>query len=139
MQIINSELFTILIPDKGYKLVNKNTGTYHKKIYLGINDSPDNYGEVVDEKYINMDYVVELDNLKAVNTETINTLLLAVDEIYLSVEPLLMMIPMMIPEDGDTPLSKLVFFYAEMIKRGLKSKDEIPEKFRKDVIALLEK
>ena len=138
MQIINSRLFTVLVPEKGYKLVNKNTGTYHKKIYLGINDSPDNYGEVVDEKYINMDYVVELDNLKESNNNTLDVLLMAVDEIYTSVEPLLMMVPMAIPEEG--PINNnLIPFYVEMVKRGLKTKEEIPERFKEEVIALLEK
>lgn len=138
MQIINSRLFTVLVPEKGYKLVNKNTGTYHKKIYLGINDSPDNYGEVVDEKYINMDYVVELDNLKESNNNTLDILLMAVDEIYTSVEPLLMMVPMTIPEEGSIN-NNLIPFYVEMVKRGLKTKEEIPERFKEEVIALLEK
>lgn len=138
MQVINSRLFTVLVPEKGYKLVNKNTGTYHKKIYLGINDSPDNYGEVVDEKYINMDYVVELDNLKESNNNTLDVLLMAVDEIYTSVEPLLMMVPMTIPEEGSIN-NNLIPFYVEMVKRGLKTKEEIPERFKEEVIALLEK
>lgn len=138
MQIIESRLFTTLIPDKGYKIVNKKTGSFHKKIILGINDSPDNYGEVVDEKYINMDYVVELDELRNSNKLSTNTLLLAVDEIYTSVEPLLMMIPMIIPEE-EQPASHLIPFYAEMVRRGLKTKEAVPEKFREGVIALLDK
>ena len=140
MQIINSELFTILVPDKGYKLVNKTTGTYHKKIYLGVNDSAENYGEVVDEKYINMDYVVELDNLKEISQKTLDNLLLAVDEIYTMVEPLLMMIPMTIPEEeGEPPLSNLIPFYAAIVERGLKSIEEVPDRYREEVAALLEK
>lgn len=139
MQIIESRLFTTLLPDKGYKIVNKKTGTFHKKVILGKYDSPDNYGEVVDEKYINMDYVVELDDLKNSSKISIDTLLLAVDEIYSSVEPLLAMIPMLIPEDEEQKISYLVPFYAEMVKRGLKAKEEIPERFREEVIALLDK
>ena len=112
---------------KGYKLVNKNTGAYYEKIYLGVNDSPDNYGEEVDEKYIN-------------SAQAIDTLLLVVDEIYSSVEPLLMMIPMTTQEgENDNISSKLIPFYAEMVNRGLKSRDEIPERFKEDVMALLEK
>lgn len=127
MQIIKARLFTILVPDKGYKLVNKNTGAYYEKIYLGVNDSPDNYGEVVDEKYIN-------------NAQAVDTLLLVVDEIYSSVEPLLMMIPMTTQEGENNNISsKLIPFYAEMINRGLKTEDEIPERFKEDVMALLEK
>lgn len=139
MQIIESRLFTTLIPDKGYKIVNKKTGSFHKKVILGVNDSPDNYGEVVDEKYINMDYVVELDDLKNSNKISIDTLLLAVDEIYSSVEPLLAMVPMLIPEGEEQKISHLIPFYAEMIKRGLKTKEEIPERFREEVITLLDK
>ena len=140
MQIIESRLFTTLLPDKGYKIVNKKTGTFHKKVILGKYDSPDNYGEVVDEKYINMDYVVELDNLKESNNQTIDTILMAVDEIYTSIEPLLMMIPMPIPEDNEIPIiSNLVPFYVEMVERGLKTKEEIPEKFKDKVIELLDK
>ena len=140
MQVIESRLFTTLLPDKGYKIVNKKTGTFHKKVILGKYDSPDNYGEVVDEKYINMDYVVELDNLKETNNQTINTMLMAVDEIYTSIEPLLMMIPMPIPEDNEIPIiSNLVPFYVEMVKRGLKTKEEVPEKFKDEVIKLLDK
>lgn len=139
MQIIESRLFTTLLPDKGYKIVNKKTGTCHKKVILGKHDSPDNYGEVVDEKYINMDYVVELDDLKNSSKISIDTLLLAVDEIYSSVEPLLAMIPMLIPEGEEQKISYLVPFYAEMVKRGLKAKEEIPERFREEVIALLDK
>ncbi len=138
MQIIESRLFTTLLPDKGYKIVNKKTGTFHKKVILGKYDSPENYGEVVDEKYVNMDYVVELDNLKESNKQTLDVLLLAVDEIYMSVEPLLMMVPMLIPEDEPT-INYLVPFYAEMVNRGLKSKEEIPERFRDKVIELLDK
>ena len=140
MQVIESRLFTTLLPDKGYKIVNKKTGTFHKKVILGKHDSPDNYGEVVDEKYINMDYVVELDNLKETNNQTINTMLMAVDEIYTSIEPLLMMIPIPIPEDNEIPIiSNLIPFYVEMVKRGLKTKEEVPEKFKDEVIKLLDK
>lgn len=140
MQIIESRLFTTLLPDKGYKIINKKTGSCYRKVILGKNDSPDNYGEVVDEKYINMDYVVELDNLKESNNQIIDTMLMAVDEIYTSIEPLLMMIPMPIPEDNEIPIiSNLVPFYVEMVKRGLKTKEEIPEKFKDKVIELLDK
>lgn len=138
MQIIKSTFFTTLMPDKGYKIVNKKTGSFHKKVILGKYDSPDNYGEVVDEKYINMDYVVELDNLKDSNKQTLDVLLMAVDEIYMSIEPLLMMVPMIIPEDEPT-INYLVPFYAEMVKRGLKTKAEIPERFRDEVVKLLDK
>lgn len=139
MQIINTELFTILLPEKGYKLINKNTGSCHKKIYLGVNDSPDNYGEMVDEKYINMDYVVELDNLKQVSNDSIDLLLMTIDEMFSMFEPLLMIVPATIPEDIEPVVSRFVYFYAEMIKRDLKKIEDVPERFRMQVMDLSEK
>jgi hypothetical protein len=144
MQIIESALFTTLIPDKGYKIVNKNNGKFYKKVILSPNDSIDNYGEVVDEKYINMDYVVEMDELKASleetikqNELTINLLLFSIDELYMSVEPLLAMVPMTLDEDYDVNISKLAYLYALMIKRDLKKINEIPERFREEVKKIL--
>lgn len=138
MQIIESSFFTTIIPDKGYKIVNKNNGKFYKKVLLGPNDSVDNYGEVVDEKYINIDYVVELDKLKSTieeNELTIDLLLYSIDEIYTSVEPLLAMVPMTI--ESENKVSKLVNFYVLMIKRDLKTIEEIPERFKEEVRKLM--
>jgi hypothetical protein len=138
MQIIKSTFFTTIIPDKGYKIVNKNNGKFYKKVLLGPNDSVDNYGEVVDEKYINMDYVIELNKLKSTieeNELTIDLLLYSIDEIYTSVEPLLDMVPMTI--ETENKVSKLVNFYVLMIKRDLKTIEEIPERFREEVSKLI--
>ena len=128
MQIIENSLFRILIPDKGYKLVNKNTGKYYKKIILGKNDSIDNYGEVIDEKYINPEFIEQ-------NELTIDLLLYTIDELYTSVEPLLAMVPMTI--ETENKVSKLVNFYVLMIKRDLKTIEEVPERFREEVNKLL--
>lgn len=143
MQIVESTLMTILIPDKGYKIVNKNTGKCYKKVYLGKMDSVDNYGEVVDEKYICMDYVVEMDELKSSfkeineqNEMTIDLLLLTIDEIYTSFEPLLSFIPATI--DVDCKISKLVNFYTLMVKRNLKDIDDVPNLFREEVMKMLQ-
>ena len=140
MQIIESSFFTTIIPDKGYKIVNKNNGKFYKKVLLGPNDSVDNYGEVVDEKYINIDYVVELDKLKSTieeNELTMDLLLYSIDEIYTSVEPLLAMVPMTI--ETENKVSKLVNFYVLMVKRNLKKIEEIPLRYRENVRLELEK
>ena len=138
MQIIKSSLFTILIPDKGYKLVNKNTGKYYKKVILGKNDSVDNYTEEIDEKYINPEILEEVDNIKEkfnINIEETNTivdlLLYSIDELYISIEPVLAMVPMTV--DNEDKISKFVNFYVLMVKRGLKDIEEVPEIFRNDV------
>lgn len=139
MQIIQSELFTMLVPDKGYKLVNKNTGKYYKKIYLGKTDSVDNYGEVVDDKYINVDYVVELDSVKEKvngynkqNDEIIDLLLLTINDLYTSFEPLLSLIPMTLNDDELKPMN-IGDLYVLMVERELLSIDMIPNKFKEYV------
>lgn len=138
MQTIKSAFFTTIIPDKGYKIVNKNNGKFYKKVILSPNDSIENYGEVVDEKYINMDYVIEMDELKSSLTQNIeqndliiDLLLYSVDELYTSIEPLLAMVPMTI--EHENKISKFVNFYVLMVKRGLKDIEEVPEIFKNDV------
>ena len=128
MQKIENNLFTILLPDKGYKLVNKNTGKYYKKVILGKNDSSDNYTEEIDEKYINPEFIEQ-------NELTIDLLLYTIDELYISVEPLLAMVPMTI--ETENKVSKLVNFYVLMVKRGLKNIEEVPERFREEVRRLI--
>lgn len=144
MQIIESSFFTTLLPDKGYKLVNKNNGKEYKKVILGKLDSIDNYGEILDDKYINVDYVVEMDELKKSfkeindqNDFTIDLLLFTIDELYISIEPLLSMVPCAIDVNSDNIISNFVKFYTLMIKRNLKNINEVPEKFRDDIRKLL--
>lgn len=144
MQVIESALFTTLVPDKGYKIVNKNNGKFYMKVILSPSDSIDNYGEVIDEKYINVDYVVEMDELKKSfnevikqNETTIDLLLFSIDELYMSVEPLLAMVPATLDINYDDKISKLAYFYALMIKRDLKTIDDIPVRFREEVERIL--
>ena len=61
------------------------------KVYLGVNDSIDNYKEVVDEDYVDIDMVTELketqervsltEKVNAVQDEVLNISMLATDEI----------------------------------------------------------
>lgn len=138
MQVIKSALFTTIIPDKGYKIVNKNNGKFYKKVLLGPNDSIDNYGEVVDEKYVNVDYVIEMDKLKSTieqNELTIDLLLYSIDEMYTSFEAILTMVPMTI--ESENKISRFINLYTLMVKRDLKSIEEVPERFREEVRKLL--
>ena len=140
MQKIESSFFTILIPDKGYKIINKSNGQSYQKVYLGINDSIDNYTEEVDEKYINMDYVVELNDVKEsfnfFSEETFNiidSILLGMDELLQLIEPILGLLPMTLDVEQEKVVSKFVALYVLMIQRGLKTIEEVPERLRIDV------
>lgn len=137
MQIIQAELFTILVPDKGCKLINKETGKEYKKIYLGKNDSVDNYCETVDEKYVDTNYVVELTDLKEKMVEKenddndiVDTLLLTLKDMYDMIQPLLMIMPMTMSIDSEGQDNKFGKFYLLMIKRNLITIDEVPENFK---------
>ena len=140
MQIIDSGLFTILIPDKGYKLVNKTNGLCSKKVYLGKMDSPDNYGEIVDDKYVNMEYVVELSDMKeniektnSQNEMDINTILMAVDGMFNMFEPMLALMPNIMSSEDNQQYQPFINFYVCMIQRGLKTINDIPDRFKEDV------
>lgn len=144
MQKIESSFFTVLIPDKGYKIINKLNGQSYQKVYLGINDSIDNYTEEVDEKYVNMDYVVELNDVKEsfnfFSEETsniIDSILLGMDELLQLIEPILGFLPMTLDVEQEKVVSKFVALYVLMIQRGLKTIEEIPERFKEDVENLL--
>ncbi len=144
MQKIESSFFTILIPDKGYKIVNKLNGQSYQKVYLGINDSIDNYTEEVDEKYVNMDYVVELNDVKEsfnfFSEETFNiidSILLGMDELLQIIEPILGFLPMTLDVEQEKTVSKFVALYILMIQRGLKTLEQVPERLRADVENLL--
>lgn len=81
----------ILTPEVGHKLYCVSTNSYTTKAYLGVNDSIDNYKEVVDEDYVDIDMVTELkktqervsltEEVNAVQDEVLNISMLATDEI----------------------------------------------------------
>ena len=81
----------ILTPEVGHKLYCVSTNSYTTKVYLGVNDSIDNYREVIDEEYVDIDMVTELketqervsltEKVNAVQDEVLNISMLATDEI----------------------------------------------------------
>jgi hypothetical protein len=145
MQIIKSELFTVLIPEVGYKLVNKTNNKQFFKVYLGISDSIDNYIEVVDDEYVDVKYKVEMSKLKTdvVNNQNNNELnldllLMSMAQIYEMVEPILAMIPSPMNENDEPEnINPLVNMYSTIVKRGLMDIDKVPQAFINDVKNLL--
>ena len=81
----------ILTSEVGHKLYCVSTNSYMTKVYLGVNDSIDNYREMVDEDYVDIDMVTELketqervsltEKVNAVQDEVLNISMLATDEI----------------------------------------------------------
>ena len=113
MIIDGSKGFIKLLADEGKKITNKDRSFFSDFIYLGKNDSPDNYEEVGREiwKHFIEDPnpdVVELQaqtkdinetvniimmalaNSDEQNSSAIDTILLAIDDLYKMLEPLLL-------------------------------------------------
>ena len=113
MIIDNSKGLNKLLADEGKKITNKDRSFFSDFIYLGKNDSPDNYEEVGREiwkhfieepnpdvvelqaltKDINetMNIIMmALANSDEQNSSAIDTILLAIDDLYKMLEPLLL-------------------------------------------------
>ena len=113
MQIINRNNLTKILADEGKKITNKDRSFFADFIYLGKNDSPDNYEEVpraiwkhfiedpnpdvvelqAQTKDINetMNIIMTaLANSDEQNSSAIDTILLAIDDLYKMLEPLLL-------------------------------------------------
>ena len=113
MKVVNGDKFIKIVADEGKKITNKDRSFFSDFIYLGKNDSPDNYEEVGREiwKHFIEDPnpdVVELQaqtkdinetlniimtalaNSDEQNSSAIDTILLAMDDLYRMLEPILL-------------------------------------------------
>ena len=135
MKLVERNGLRILTSDFGHLIHNKKTDTYAEKFYLGVNASMEDFEEVkntnVDEKLITK--ITEIDKENLIQNELIDISLLATDEMYMIIEPLLG--AMIINERG---VSRMVDMYIAMIMRGLKTVDEIPLRYREEVRLILE-
>lgn len=84
--------------------------------------------------------LIKIEETNKSQDELINTTMLATDEMFMMLEPLL-------PEVAQTinlerSVSKMVDLYVAMVQRGLKTIDEVPTRYReqvKEILAQLEK
>ena len=113
MQVIDNGKIIKILADEGKKITNKDRTFFTDFIYLGKNDSPDNYEEVpraIWKHFIedpNPDVVelqaqtkdinetvnvimMALANSDEQNSSAIDTILLAIDDLYKMLEPLLL-------------------------------------------------
>lgn len=90
------------------------------------------------------DKIDTLEKIIKVQDEMINVNMMATDEVYTMIEPLLAQtpMPMMVSTFGLTKerrVSKMVDLYVAMVMRGLKTIEEVPSRYREEVKAILEK
>lgn len=69
----------------------------------------------------------------------IDTTMMATDEVYTMLEPILEMMPMTISIDGEMKggSSKMVDMYVAMVQRGLKTIEQVPVRYREEVSRIL--
>lgn len=85
--------------------------------------------ESLNKEVLNLN--LENEKIKSINAtqdELVNTTMLAADEMYCLLEPLL--VDTLVDSETVTPLINM---YIAMIKRGLKTEDEVPAKYREQV------
>ena len=135
MKLVERNGLRILTSDFGCLLHDIKSDIYSSKFYLSKNASLDDFKEVkdenIDEKLINK--VAEIDQENLIQNELIDISLLATDEMFMILEPLLEAVQ--INERG---MSKMIDMYVAMIMRGLKTVDEVPLRYREDVRRILE-
>lgn len=76
--------------------------------------------------------VLELENIVQEQNELINTTMLATDEMFMMLEPLLAEVYAL--QGGE---SKMVDMYVAMVQRGLKTIDQVPARYREQVQEIL--
>ena len=135
MKLVERNGLRILISDFGYLIHNKGNDVYAEKFYLGINSNVNDFEEVansnIDEKLITK--ITEIDKENLIQNELIDISLLATDEMFMMLEPLLEAVQI-----DERRMSKMIDMYVAMIMRGLKTIDEIPLRYREEVRIILE-
>ena len=129
----------ILTSEYGKLLYNEKTDTYHKQVFLGKFASPDDYIEVADPD-ASPNLVAELKNGEETNETQdfmIDTTMMALDEIFMLFEPLLAAVPMTMSLRREV-VNPMVELYVVMIQRGLKTIEQVPERYKAEVQALLD-
>lgn len=134
MQIIKKGNLTILFPEDGYELINKNTGIRSDKVYMSKLDSADNYVEVMKQGYI-----AGLKDLRNKSDMEMLLLMETIDSLIVLLEPVLMSLPFSVKEISNNPIEKIAVFYTEMVKRGLKDLEDVPLSLKELVSANLNK
>ena len=80
--------------------------------------------------------IIKLENENKLQDTLIDTTMLATDEIYTMIEPILDLVPQNLSLERG--VSKMVDMYVAMIQRGIKTIDEVPVRYREEVRRILE-
>ena len=73
-----------------------------------------------------------------VQNETLDTTMLALDEMFVLFEPILMTTMSVLSVNKREARNPMVELYVVMIQRGLKTIDQVPARYREEVKAILD-
>lgn len=142
--IVNFNKNEELLRNYGYKIIINEKPIFNKETeylaIIGYEETEDSiiinyeikeivYTKTLDEK------VEELKEVNNIQDIIIDTTMLATDELYTMVEPILEAIPQTMTLERST--SKMVDMYVCMIQRGLKTIEEVPTRYREEVKRIL--
>lgn len=100
-----------------------------KEIEEIIEDIPVKIEPSLEEK------IKELEEENKTQDTLINTTMLATDELYTMIEPILETVPQTMSVERST--SKMVDMYVCMVQRGLKTIEQVPARYREEVRRIL--
>ena len=130
----------ILTAEFGYLIHDTRTDTYSEKVYLGKFASLDNFEEVEDEN-IDKKLFIKIQNIddeNMVQNEVLDMTMLALDEMFVLFEPILMTTMSVLSVNKREVRNPMVELYVVMIQRGLKTIDQVPARYREEVKAILD-
>lgn len=138
MELVERNGLRILTPRCGHVLYDPVNDIYSEKVYLGKGASPDSYEEVIKEDAINdiCDVIPSIIEASEDQYQLLDTTFMAIDEVFCLIEPILAMIPMTMSLEREVR-NPMVELYVVMIQRGLKTIDQVPERYREDVKEIL--
>lgn len=130
---ISNPKIRILLAKEGFKIFSADTSSYYQKIYLSVYDSIDNYGIVyVNEngETVETNEITKIKNEQIVTQDALDILFVAADEMFSMLDAIMGSVMTLNESHGLSPMGR---FYATMVERNLKSKEDVPVKYRKEV------
>lgn len=142
--IVNFNKNEELLRNYGYKIIINEKPNFNKETeylaIIGYEETEDSiiinyeikeivYTKTLDEK------IEELKEVNNIQDILIDTTMLATDEIFTMIEPILDLVPENIYLERG--VSKMVDMYVAMIQRGLKTLEQIPIRYREEVKRIL--
>ena len=142
--IVNFNKNEELLRNAGYKKIINDIPSYNEETEYIVISGYEETEDMITVKYEIKEIVIvksveeKMEELKEENNIQnilIDTTMLATDEIFTIIEPILDLVPQNLSLERGT--SKMVDLYVAMIQRGIKTIEQVPERYREEVRRIL--